>query len=109
MISTAARRCCDEEAVGARASRLQLMMRAGRPRSHVHRRRRSAEIATTPRPAMRSAHVDGSGTGVKLSSRLVPDVVRLNTPPFRVDVKPEVLSVTAAALKPTKLGAERMA
>ena len=61
---------------------------------------------TRPRPARSNAHVEGSGTGVKLSRRLLPEVERLNTPPFSGEVKPDELSVIAAGLKLTKLVAE---
>src|SRR5688572_18108819 len=69
-------------------------------------RRRSLRIATRPRPASSNAHVDGSGTGVKLSTRLAPEVEKLKVPPLSADAKFAVFTASAAVLKPTKLVAD---
>ena len=65
-------------------------------------------ITTTPRPVINNAQVDGSGTGVKVRTKLVPDVPRLKTPPFNEEVKPLVSIVTGLALKPTRLDVDKI-
>ena len=54
-------------------------------------------------------HVEGSGTGVKLIRRFVPEVERLNAPPLNGDVNADVFRLIAARFNPTKLVADAMA
>jgi hypothetical protein len=63
--------------------------------------RRLRAIGTkTSTPPPSNAHVEGSGTGVKLSSRLLPTSETENPPPPVLFEKPDVIILKSAELKP---------